>query len=226
MTLNDILHAAQGGHAVEHLAARFGLAPERAEAATQAMIPAFSAALERLKAHPEALGGLLAELAGGGHGASWVEPGVDPGAAGADAAAKVFGSPEAIRHVAQRVAETSGVAPATVEAMLPAVASILLGGLAHQMASQGLGGSLGDLAAAASSPSGLGAALGGSGGGFAGMLGSIFGGSHQPANPQAAALVAGLTALSGMFAAGVQASQASQAGLNAIAQSFSQPPRT
>jgi len=110
---------------------------------------------------------------------------------------------------------------------LPAVASILLGGLAHAMANEGLSGVLGDLASAAASPGGLGAALGaaeGSGGGFSGLLNSIFGGSHQPAGPQTAALVAGLSVLGGMFAAGVQASQAQQASLNASAQSFTQPP--
>jgi hypothetical protein len=229
VTLNDILQTAQGGQAVGNLGARFGLAPEQAEAATQAMLPAFSLAFERLKAHPEALGKLVAELAGGGHEASYAEPGAADGAAGANAAAQVFASSEAIRQVAQHVAEVSGVAPETIEAMLPAVASILLGGLANALASQGLGGVLGDLADAAAAPGGLGSALGaagGSGGGLMGMLGSIFGGSHQAVNPQTAAVVAGLTALSGMFAAGVAASQAQQASLSAIAGSFTQPPPT
>src|SRR5208282_404488 len=100
---------------------------------------------------------------------------------------RVFGSSEAIREVAQQVAQAAGVAPETIEAMLPAVASILLGGLAHAMAGQGLSGVLGDLASAAAAPGGLGAALGSpesSGGGLIGMLNSIFGGSHQPGAPQ------------------------------------------
>ncbi len=226
MTLNDILQNAQGGKAVDHLAARYGLTPEQAQAAMQTMIPAFSAALERLKTHPEALGGLIAEVAGGGHGASYAGPVAADGATGASAATRVFGSSEAIRQVARHVAESSGVAPETIEAMLPAVASILLGGLAHAMADQGLSVVLGDLASVATAPGGLGAALGSagrSGGGLSGILNSIFGGSHQPAGPQTAALVAGLTALGGMFTAGVAASQASQASLNAIAGSFNPP---
>jgi len=229
VTLNDILKTAQGGQAIGNLAARFGLTSEQAEAATQAMLSAFSLAFERLKAHPEALGKLVAELAGGDHEASYTEPAAAAGAAGANAVAQVFGSPEAIGQVVQHVAEVSGVAPETIEAMLPAVASILLGGLANALASQGLGGVLADLANAAAAPGGLGSALGaagGSGGGFMGMLGSIFGGSHQAANPQTAALVAGLTTLGGMFAAGVVASQAQQASLGAIAGSFTQPPPT
>ncbi len=226
MTLNDILHSAQGGRAVDNLAARYGLTSEQAEAATQDMVAAFSTALERLKAHPEALGGLIAEVAGGAHEPSYMEPAAADGAAGADAVTRVFGSSEAIREAAQHAARAAGVAPETIEAMLPAVASILLGGLAHAMADQGLSGVLGDLASAAASPGGLGAALGspeGSGGGFIGMLNSIFGGAHEPVVPQTAALVAGLTTLSGMFAAGLAASQANQASLNAVAATFGQP---
>jgi hypothetical protein len=223
MTLNDILHNAQGGQAVGNLASRYGLTSEQAEAAAQAMIPAFSVALQRLKDHPAALGGLIAELASGAHGASYAESGAEDSAAGANATAQLFGSSDAIRQVVKHVAEASGVAPETIQAMLPAVASILLGGLAQEMASQGLSGVLGDLANAVASPGGLGSAPG-SGGGLMGMLSSIFSGSHQPANPQTAALVAGLTTLSGMFVAGVQASQAHQASLNAITQSFTQPP--
>ncbi len=223
MTLNDILLSAQDGKAVGNLAQRFGLTSVQAEAATQAMIPAFSAALERLRDNPAALGGLIVELAAGGHGASNVEGAADD-LAGAQAAAKVFGSPEAVGKVVAHAAEASGVAPGTIGAMLPAVASILIGGLAHAMASQGFSGVLGDLASAASSPGGLDSALGSSGGGVRGMLSSIFGGGRRPADPQAAARVAGLAALSGMFVAGIAASQAAQASLNAIAGSMTQPP--
>jgi hypothetical protein len=52
MTLNDILHGAQGGQAVANLGAQFGLAPEAAEAAVQAMIPAFSAGLTSMAPIP------------------------------------------------------------------------------------------------------------------------------------------------------------------------------
>jgi len=57
-----------------------------------------------------------------------------------------------------------------------------------------------------------------------GVLGSIFGGSHQPPDPKLAPLVASVTALSGMFAAGVVASSAQQASLNALAGSMTPPP--
>jgi hypothetical protein len=225
MTLNDILQAAQGGQAVANLATAHGLTPEQAHGATQAMLPAFSLALDRLKGHPDTLGGLIAEVSGGGHDASFAAP-VAGDAATADAVVKLFGSPEAVRRLADEVAASSGLAPATVASMLPEVSSILLGGLSHAMASQGLKGVLGDLAAAASAPGGLSAALGHAGdpGSFIGRLGSIFGGSQKPADPQSAALVGGIAALSAMFVAGVQASQAHQAALGAIAQASQPPP--
>jgi hypothetical protein len=227
MTLNDILQGAQDGQAVGNLARRFGLTPDAAGAATQAMLPAFSVALERLKRDPDALAGLIAEMAKGSHDASFATCGAANETAGAQAAARVLGSPEAIQEVAVHVAAESGVAPATVEAMLPPVASILLGGLAQTLAAQGHGVALGDLAAAASAPGGLDSALASSGGGgLVGMLHSIFGASGGPADPQTAALAAGLSALGGMFAAGVVASQAQQAGVNAIAAPSAQPPST
>jgi hypothetical protein len=226
MTLNDIVQSAQGGQAVANLAARFGLTTEQAEGAVHAMIPALAAALQHIKDDPASLGTLIAEIAGGAHGASYSESADASGASPTSAAMQAFGSPEGIEKIVAHVAEASGVAPETISAMLPSVASILLGGLAHSMTSQGLSGVLGDLATASSAPGGLGSALDSgsdSGGGLLGKLGSIFGGTHAPADPQTAALVAGLTSLSAMFVAGIEASQAHQASLGAMAQSFGPP---
>ena len=111
--------------------------------------------------------------------------------------------------------------------MLPAVASILIGGLAHAMAGLGLSGVLSQLADAMSAPGAAGQAAApapGSSGGVFGSLISMFGGGHATANPETAALVAGFATLSAMFVSGVQVAQAHQAGVSAIAQSFTQPP--
>jgi hypothetical protein len=230
MTLNDILQNAQGGKAADNLAAQYGLTSEQAQSALQAMIPAFSLALRNLAANPAALGGLLTEMASGTHTGAYGDPdqAARAGATGGAALGQVFGSPEAIGRVVQHVAEVSGVSPQTIGAMLPAVASMLTGGLAHSMAAEGHAGVLGELANAAAAPGGLGSALGSTAGGSGGVLGSIvssvFGGSREPTNPQAAALMTGLTTLSAMFVAGIQASQAHQASLNAVAQSFTPPP--
>ena len=229
MTLNDIVQSAQGGKAVDHLAAEFGLTSAQTQGALEAMMPAFAQALKDRAAEPAALGGLLTEMASGAHAAAYSEPGqaAGAGAAGAGALGQMFGSPEAIDKVAQHVAKVSGVGPETIAAMLPAVASMLTGGLAHSLAAAGHSGALSELAGAAAAPGGLGTALGAetSGGGRLGsIMSSIFGGSREPANPQTAALVAGLASLSAMFVAGVQVSQAQQAAMNAAAQSFLQPP--
>jgi hypothetical protein len=139
----------------------------------------------------------------------------------------VFSSPQAIDDVVRHVAEVSGVNADTIRAMLPTVASVLMGGLAHSMANQGLSGVLGQLANAAAVPGGLGSAVpaaAGSGGLFGSLIGSVFGGAHATANPEAAALAAGLATLSAMFVSGVQVAQAHQAAMSAIAQSFTQPP--
>jgi hypothetical protein len=231
MTLNEILHSAQGGQAVANLGAQFGLAPDAAEAAVQAMVPAFSTALTSMAANPAAIGGVLSELASGAHAASYADPAQTAGASGLGGAVlgQLFGSPQTIDQIIAHVAQASGVSADTIRAMLPAVASMLIGGLAHSMANQGLSGVLGQLANAAAAPGGLGSAVApaaGSGGGVGSLIGSLFGGAHPAANPETAALAAGLATLSAMFVSGVQVAQAHQAAMSAIAQSFTQPPGT
>ena len=72
--------------------------------------------------------------------------------------------------------------------MLPAVASILIGGLAHAMASLGLSGVLSQLAETMSTPGAAGqvaAPAPGSGGGVIGSLISMFGGASGLASTRA-----------------------------------------
>jgi hypothetical protein len=231
MTLNDILHSAQGGQAVANLGAQFGLAPDAAEAAAQAMVPAFSTALTSMAANPAAIGAVLSELASGAHAASYADPTQPAGTGGRGGAVlgQLFGSPQTIDQIIAHVAQVSGVSADTIRAMLPAVASMLIGGLAHSMSNQGLSGVLGQLANAAAAPGGLGSAVApaaGSGGVVSSLIGSLFGGAHPSANPETAALAAGLATLSAMFVSGVQVAQAHQASMSAIAQSFTQPPGT
>ena len=49
MNLNDIIQAAQGGQGVANLATQFGLTPDQAQAAVQALTPAFSTALQKAR---------------------------------------------------------------------------------------------------------------------------------------------------------------------------------
>jgi hypothetical protein len=217
MNLNDIIQAAQGGEGVANLGAQFGLTPEQTQAAVAALMPAFSTALQRVASDPSSLAGIVSHLASGVHQASFT--GADPAAAtanGGAALSQIFGSSQIAAHASS----ASGVDAQTIQQMMPAVASMLLGGLAHSLTAQGFGGVLGQLTSAVEAPAGQGAA--GPGGGLVGMLGSLvgnlFGGQSSPAASGLAQ--AGLTALTGMLQSGVQTSAAHQQGIDSILQSL------
>ena len=228
MNLNDIIQAAQGGQGVNNLASQFGLTPEQTQAAIQAMIPAFSHGLQRTAQDPTGLGGILSQLTSGVHQGSFTDPGQAGAAAGAGGGVlgQIFGSPQITTQISQQASQISGVSPQIIQQMMPIIASMLMGGLAHTMSNQGLGGILGQLAGAANSASGLGSAVnppgdaapsGGLGGLLGNVLGGLFGGgASSSANPQSAAMQAGLNTLNSMFQAGVQISQTHQQGLSDI----------
>jgi hypothetical protein len=233
MTLNDIIQAAQGGQGVNNIAAQFGLSPDQAQAAVQAAMPAFSQGLQRAGQDPDALGGVLAHLTSDVHQGAYADPSqaTTAGAqAGGDVLGQIFGSPQTTSQISQHVSQASGVSPEIIQQMLPVLASMLMGGLAHSMNSQGLGGVLGQLAGAAASPGGLGqvvaggAAEGQSGGGLGGLIGSVLGGlmGGQAATAgQSASLQNGLSSLTNMFQPGVATPTAHEQGINNILSSLS-----
>ncbi|MGD0639815.1 MAG: DUF937 domain-containing protein [Roseiarcus sp.] len=231
MTLSDIIQAAQGGQGVNNLASQFGLSPEQAQAAIQAMIPAFSTGLQRTAQDPMGLGAILTQMTSGAHQGSFADPSQASAASGPGGAVlgQIFGSPQIAAQIGQQVAQMSGVSAQIVQQMMPIVASMLMGGLAQAMSSQGLGGLMGQLASAASAPGGLGATPGPTAAPppanpFAGLINSLLGllgAAQQPGSPPAVAVQAGLNTLNAMFQAGVQVSQAHQQGLNEILKSLS-----
>ena len=84
--------------------------------------------------------------------------------------------------------------------MMPALASMLLGGLAHSLTAQGFGGVLGQLTSAAETPASPGASQGGGLGGLVtSLVGNLFGGG-QSGQAASGLAQAGLTALTGMLA--------------------------
>lgn len=222
MNLNDIIQAAQGGQGVANLGAQFGLTPDQAQAAVQALTPAFSTALQRVTADPSSLAGIVSHLASGVHQASFT--GADPAAAannGGAALSQIFGSSQIASQIAAHASSASGVDAQTIQQMMPALASMVLGGLAHSLTAQGFGGVLGQLASAAEAPAGQDAA--GQGGGLSGLVtslvGNLFGGG--PSGQAGSSLAqAGLSALTGMLQSGVQTSAAHQQGINSILQSL------
>ena len=222
MNLNDIMQAAQGGQGVNNLASQFGLSPEQAQAAINAMMPAFSQGLQGAMVNPGAMGSILSQMASGAHIPSYTGAAAPTSAPGGDVMGSIFGNPQVMGQLSQQVSQMSGVNPQVLQQMMPAVASILMGGLAHNMANQGFGGMLGQLANAVTAPGGLGSAptaAPASGGGlFGAIMGMFTGGAQNAQAGQSAAMQAGLSTLTNMLNAGVQVSQAHQQGLNSILQ--------
>lgn len=228
MNLNDIIQAAQGGQGVANLGAQFGLSPDQTQAAVQALMPAFSTALQKVTSDPSSLAGVVGHLASGIHQGSFTGA-ADPSttaANGGDALNQIFGNSQIASQIAAHAAGATGVDPSTIEQMMPAIASMLLGGLAHSLSTQGFSGVLGQLASAAGTAGQDASNQGGGGlGGLVGnLLGGLFGGgqSAQPAtgSPTSGLAQAGLSALTGMLESGVQSSASHQQGINSILQSL------
>ena len=221
MNLNEIIQAAQGGQGVANLGAQYGLTPEQTQAAVQALMPAFSTALQKITSDPSSLVGVVGHLASGVHQGAFT--GADPATAaanGGDALNQIFGNSAIASQIAAHAAQATGVDASTIEQMMPAVASMLLGGLAHSLTAHGFGGVLGQLAGAAQTPAAAGSAQGGGLGGIVGnLVGNLFGGGQ--AGQEASSLAqAGFSALTGMLASGVQTSPQRQQGINGILQSL------
>lgn len=151
----ELLRAAQGGHGMENLARVYGLSTQQAQAAAEALMPAFADGFRHITQSPEAMASLMALMVNGPYGAyygqpaSYAAPYAQPAApppqppqpnlnqAGVDALNAVFGSNEVSRAVANHAAATTGLSVAVVQQMLPTFASLFVGGLAKSLAASG-----------------------------------------------------------------------------------------
>jgi hypothetical protein len=232
--LNDIVQGSQGGQGVNNLARQFGMTPEQTQAAIQALIPSLSAGLQRQAASLEGLSGLLRALAQGLHQRSFSDPQALPeaGAAANQALAQMFGNGQAFQQMVQNAAAASGASAATLQQMVPAMLSMIFGGMSQSMANQGLGPVFNQMAAAANSKGGLGAQWGAPPAAAAGpsaaaaanpfgpLLATLFGAGPlpqerapppaPPADPQTQAMQAGLEALAKMMQPGIELAQQQQ----------------
>jgi len=203
MTLNDIIQSAQGGGALQNLANQFGLSPEQTQSALQAIIPALSHGLQRAAQDPGALGNVVSEIGSGAHAGSYADPSQTGAAvdAGSGALGQIFGSPGVTAQIGQQISRVSGIDPQIIAGLLPAVASIAMGGLSHAMQAQGQGAVLNQGGAA-------------SGGGlFGSIISAVQGalGGGQGGDTQS-----GLSSLINMFQPGVPVSAGHQQALNQI----------
>ena len=122
--LYDVLADAQNGEAMAKLGREYGLSPQQTRAAVAALLPAISMGLKRSTATPEGLGDLFALMG--------TQPDLyamydDPRAAfsregrsaGNAALARMFGSPDASRAIANQAQQLSGISSAILKKLLP-----------------------------------------------------------------------------------------------------------
>lgn len=135
MNLFDLLAQSQGSNGLASLGKQFGLSPQQTQSAVEALLPAFSKGFQQTAATPQGLGSLLTMLAGG---QSLQGTDVGNGILG-----QLFGSKDLSRAVAAQASQASGVGQDVLKKMLPALATMLMGGLAKQTNQQMAAGTFG-----------------------------------------------------------------------------------
>jgi hypothetical protein len=138
--LFDMLTQAQNGRGMDALARQFNLSQEQAQAAVEALLPAFSQGLKRNTADPNGLGGFLNALASGQHAKyfedasrAFSSQGIEEGNG---ILGHLFGSKDLSRAVATQAAQVTGLSQQLLQQMLPVIASMVMGGLFKQTAAQ------------------------------------------------------------------------------------------
>jgi hypothetical protein len=236
MNLFEMMMQAQGGNAVTNMARQFGLQPEQAQGAMEALLPAFQMGMQRQAESTDGLQNLI-QMFGGGQHAGFHDADGDGipdnmQTQGNDVLGQLFGSKDVSRAVAAQASAMSGVSDSILKQMLPVMASMLMGGLFKGAMGNGLGGLMGQAMQGglgnilANSMMGGGQPQAQAGGGlFGGLLGNLLGGmmgGAKPApQPQADPMMAGLDMLKGMFQTGQQVQQTQMDGLQQIFEQFS-----
>jgi len=215
--LNEIVQSAQGGQAIDNLAQRFGISPEQANAAVQALIPALSAGLAKCATDPGALGSIISAMTDADHQTSFSSPAAaqSPAAVqkGNEALTQIFGSSHIVQQLVQQASRVTGLRPDLLAQMLPVVVSIVLGGLATSLHNQGFGNVLSQLASAVRQGN-LSSVQGSSNTGIMGILANLFGSLFGGAKPgDTSSLSSGLDALTKMFQPGTLPPSVTQSGL-------------
>jgi hypothetical protein len=151
LNLFDMLAQAQNGKGVDALAQQFNLSQQQAQAAIQALLPAFSQGLKRNTSDPYGLGAFLSAMGSGQHAKYFEDAGqaFSPQgmAEGNGILGHLFGSKELSRAVASQAAQATGLGQQMLQQMLPAIASMIMGGLYKQSMNQMPGAQAGGLGA-------------------------------------------------------------------------------
>lgn len=146
MPLMDMMLNMQNGEAVQQLARQFQLTNEQTVKAMEALMPAFSEGLKRNASDPFGVANFMNALASGNHAAyvdnmtrAFQPQGLDDGN---NILGHLFGSKEVSRAVAQHAAAMTGISEIVLKQMLPALATMIMGGLFKQSTGQ-FGGAAG-----------------------------------------------------------------------------------
>ena len=137
MSLLEQLLGANDGAAVDQISRQLGLDSSQTRSALDALLPTVAAGFQRNASSGTGLEGLLGALAGGGGAARYVE---DPAQLAQRSAiddgngilGQIFGSKDVSREVATRAAAQTGLGPEILKAMLPMVASLVMGAMAKR----------------------------------------------------------------------------------------------
>ncbi|TIT19402.1 MAG: DUF937 domain-containing protein [Mesorhizobium sp.] len=144
-SLFDILAQSQNGNGMQALAQQFGLSQQQTQAAVAALLPAFSQGLKRNTADPYGLGSFMTAMASGQHAKYFEDASRAFSPQGLDEGngilGHLFGSKDLSRAVASQAAQASGISQQVLQQMLPAIASMMMGGLFKQTTNQ-LGGQM------------------------------------------------------------------------------------
>jgi hypothetical protein len=145
--LFEMIMQAQGGNAVNNMAQQFGLAPQQAQSAIEALLPAFSTGMQKQSESVDGLQSLIQMFGGGQHAETFDADGdgIPDNATqqGNDVLGQLFGNKDVSRAVAAQASMASGVSSSILKQMLPVVASMLMGGLFKGATNNGLGGLMG-----------------------------------------------------------------------------------
>lgn len=192
MAAADLIAILQQTGGISAIASQLGIPPAMAEAGASALLPAIVGGFSKQAEAPGggaggglgSLIGMLSGLGGAGLATNVLGPETTEVDKGNDVLGQIFGSKDVSRTVAAHAANQTGIDPSLLKKMLPILAMLVAGYMAHAGGAQqgeqsgaqnggGIGGMLGSV---------LGSVLGGSGGaaapaagGMGGMLGSLLG---------------------------------------------------
>ena len=189
MAAADLIAILQQTGGIAAIANQLGIPPAMAEAGASALLPAIVGGFSKQAEAPGGAGGtggglgsligMLGGLGGAGLAANVLGPEPTEVDKGNDVLGQIFGSEDVSRTVATHASNQTGIDPALLKKMLPILAMLVAGYMAHaggaQQGEQSGGGIGGMLGSVLGSVLGGGAAAAPASTGMGGMLGSLLG---------------------------------------------------